>query len=250
MAEKLAEARPAGVAIVGRLYTENLGIERIIRNTLTNPRIRFLILCGPDSAQRIGHSPGQSFLALYRDGLDEGGRIVDAEGRRPIIRNVPPEAVEAFRKRVEVIDLIGRDSPTEILAAAAACIARDPGPAEPFASVPSVPRTVARPPDRLVLDPAGYFVIFPDTRRGTLAVEHYRNDGVLDHVLEGRAPMDLYAAAIELDLLTRLDHAAYLGHELARAAHALRTGEPFEQDAPPGEALPPPSAQPPASSPT
>ncbi len=100
-----------------------------------------------------------------------------------------------------------------------------------------------------MLDPAGYFVIFPDTRRVTLVVEHYRNSGVLDHVLEGQAPADIYATAIELGLLTRLDRAAYLGCELPRAAHALRTGEPFVQDAALGDDLPPPASKPPPAPP-
>lgn len=249
LTERLAEARPVGVAIIGRLHTENLGIERVVQNTLANPNIRFLILCGADSAQRIGHLPGQSLLSLHRNGLDERGRIMGAKGKRPVIRNVPVEAVEAFRKHVEVLDLIGCDALPDILAAAAGCAARDPGPAEPYAGLPAISKTLAHPADRLVLDPAGYFVIFPDARRRILVVEHYRNEGVLDRVLEGRIPADLCATAIELGLLTRLDHAAYLGQELARADHALRTGEPFAQDAAPvGDAsAPPPEPPPPAS---
>lgn len=249
LADRLAEARPPGVALIGRMHTENLGIERVIRNTLANPHIRFLILCGADSAQRIGHLPGQSLLALIAKGLDERGRIVGAKGKRPYIRNLPPEAVEAFRRQVEAVDLIDCEDPSDILAAAADCVARDPGPAEPFAGLSTISRTPARSPDRLVLDPAGYFVIFPDSRRRTLVVEHYQNTGVLDHVLEGRAPAELYATAIEMGLLTRLDHAAYLGQELARADHALRTGAAFVQDAAPGEeaaAAPPGVPAPPA----
>jgi tetrahydromethanopterin S-methyltransferase subunit A len=247
LTQRLAEARPAGVAIIGRLHTENLGIERIIQNTLANPNLRFLILCGADSAQRIGHLPGQSILALFQNGLDERGRIVGAKGKRPVIRNVPPDASEAFRKQVEAVDLVGCESAADILAAAAVCIARDPRPAEPFAGLSSIPRTEAHPTDRLVLDPAGYFVIFPDSRRRLLVLEHYQNDGVLDHVIEGQVPTDLYATAIELGLLTRLDHAAYLGQELARAHHALLKGHPFSQDAAPGEEPGPPPPEPRAS---
>lgn len=55
---QLAEAQPDGLAIVGTLRTENLGIERLIRNTLANPYIRVLALCGDDTRQAIGHLPG------------------------------------------------------------------------------------------------------------------------------------------------------------------------------------------------
>jgi hypothetical protein len=61
------------VAITGTLTTENLGIERLVRNTITNPRLRFVIVCGPEVEQRIGHHPGGSLLALATNGTDNTG---------------------------------------------------------------------------------------------------------------------------------------------------------------------------------
>jgi tetrahydromethanopterin S-methyltransferase subunit A len=49
LAKGIAERRPEGLAIVGIMHTENLGIERVIKNTLANPHIRFLLLCGEDT---------------------------------------------------------------------------------------------------------------------------------------------------------------------------------------------------------
>jgi len=46
-----------GVAIAGRVYVPNLGIEKIIRNVTANPRLRFLLLCGKESP--VFH-PGQA----------------------------------------------------------------------------------------------------------------------------------------------------------------------------------------------
>ena len=66
-----------------------------------------------------------------------------------------------------------------------------------------------------------------------LIVEHYTNKGVLDCVLEGSSTGSLYSEVIARELISRLDHAAYLGRELARAEASLRTGEPFVQDAAP-----------------
>jgi tetrahydromethanopterin S-methyltransferase subunit A len=238
LADRLVAGEPAGVAIVGKLQTENLGIERIVQNVLSNPHIRFLVLCGPDSVQRVGHRPGQSLLALAANGLNEDGRIVGAEGKRPVLRNIPRDAVEAFRRQVWVADLVGCVDVERILESVAECDASDPGPAGPFAGLAPVPRTTARPSDRLVLDPAGYLVILPDRVGHALVVEHYTNDGVLDHALEGRKPSDLWATAIKQGLVTRLDHAAYLGQELARAEQALQTGKSFVQDAAPGEESP------------
>lgn len=235
LGESFLQAVPPAVGIVGSLFTENLGIERIIRNTVTNPHIRFLILCGEDSRQAVGHLPGQSFLSLARQGIDGRGRIVGAKGKRPILKNVSPAEVTAFRKQVEVIDLIGCVDVNLICDEVGRCAERNPGPAPGHLSLQPVPRTRAHSPGPLKLDPAGYFVIYPVAKTSMIAVEHYRNDGTLNHVLEGVAPADLYVTAIKLGLVTQLDHAAYLGKELERAWLSLRYGMTFLQDAAPDE---------------
>jgi tetrahydromethanopterin S-methyltransferase subunit A len=91
----------------------------------------------------------------------------------------------------------------------------------------------------MVSDPAGYFVIYVDRDRGLLSLEHYLNDGLLDMVIEGGTAAEVYTPAIDRGLISRLDHAAYLGRELARAEYNLHSGEPFVQDAAPEMAAPP-----------
>jgi tetrahydromethanopterin S-methyltransferase subunit A len=59
LVQELASVKPPGMSVVGTLRTENLGIERIIKNCLANPNIRFLLLCGEDTQQAVGHLPGQ-----------------------------------------------------------------------------------------------------------------------------------------------------------------------------------------------
>jgi len=233
LSKTVVHAAGAEVAIVGTMQTENLGIERLMQNTLSNPNIRFVVLCGADSRQAIGHLPGQSLIALSRSGVDERMRIIGAQGKRPVLRNVSREAVEHFRRTVEIVDLIGETSVPQILDATKNCASRNPGPAEPFAGTRSVATIAGYIPQRMISDPAGYFVIFPDCGRRLLMLEHYRNDGVLDIVIEGRAPAELYIPAIEKNLISRLDHAAYLGKELARAEQAMLNGGSFEQDAAP-----------------
>ena len=49
----------------------------------------------------------------------------------------------------------------------------------------------------------------------------------------GANAAELYSPAIEQRLVSRLDHAAYLGRELARAEGALRSGRPYVQDTAP-----------------
>ena len=243
-ANRLAEKQLEGLAIVGTLHTENLGIERIIRNVLANPHIRFLILCGEDTRQVIGHLPGQSLVSLLVGGVDERGLIIGARGKRPVLRNVRPDQIDAFRRQVELVDLIGVEREPTVLDHVRQCAARDPG---AFTGTPedtAVEIVLAQEPQRMIPDPAGFFVVYPDAPRRRLIVEHYTNAGVLDCVLEGVTPAALYATAVERRLVTRLDHAAYLGKEVARAQRAMETGEPYVQDRAPGEVEEPKSAIP------
>lgn len=235
LVQNLAERKPDGLAIVGTMHTENLGIERVIKNTLANPNIRFLLLCGEDTQQAVGHLPGQSFESLFRNGIDERGRIIDAKGKRPVLKNVTSDEVQAFIKQVELVPMIGEENPDTMVGEIRACAGRNPGTYPyPFKDT-QVERIQVSEPKRLMLDKAGYFVVYPDTRTKRIIVEHYSNQGVLNCVLEGSSTGALYSETIERGLLTRLDHAAYLGRELGRAEHSLLSGLPFIQDAAPGE---------------
>lgn len=238
LATRIAELSPEGVALVGTLHTENLGIERIIRNTLANPHIRVLLLCGEDTQQAIGHLPGQSLASLFAAGIDERGRIVGALGRRPVLKNVTPEQVAAFRRQVELVPLIGEEDVAVVVEHARALAASAPGPVEAGPAEWSVMPVQALEPARLVLDPSGFFVVYPDRRRRGLVVEHFSTAGVLDCVIEGKTPAAVAATVIERSLLGRLDHAVYMGRELARAERSLLTGEPYVQDRAPGEVPP------------
>jgi len=175
-------------------------------------------------------------VSLMREGLDEHSRIRGAAGKRPVVKNVSGELVEIFRRRIEVIDLIGETSVEVIAEHIAKAVARDPGPDTDAAiDVAQIPFEDAVEAERLVSDPAGYLVIYPDRLRGKLLLEHYENTGVLTRLFQGDTPAALYGSVIEAGLLSRLDHAAYLGRELARAEAALRDGESYVQDKAPGK---------------
>ncbi len=238
LVKDLADSKPDGLAIAGTMHTENLGIERVIKNTLANPNIRFLVICGTDTKQAVGHLPGQSLESLFRNGLDERGRIPGACGKRPVLKNVTREELQVFLGQVEPVPMIGEDDPAAISRQIGKCAKRNPGAyPNPVKAVP-IRHIRARQPQGLTLDKAGYFVVYPDARNQQLMVEHYTNQGALDCVLEGTSSAPLYCEVIERKLLTRLDHAAYLGRELARAEQALKTGEPFIQDKAPGDEAP------------
>lgn len=239
--DALVESAPVGLAIAGTMRTENLGIERLVQNVLANPHIRFLVVCGADTEGTIGHLPGRSIAALHANGTDDRRRIIGAPGRRPVLKNLDPPLADAFRRRIELVDLIGEADVVSIASVVKRCADNDPGPAEPLDLSTAVPVVAASEPERLVLDPVGYVVIHVDARVRTLVAEHYTNQGVLDLLAEGDTPAGVMAALIERGLVTRLDHAAYLGQELARAERALRDGARYVQDKAPG-AAPAPSA--------
>ena len=107
----LAGDPPEALSIVGTMNTENLGIERVIKNVLANPNIRSLVICGEDTRQAIGHLPGQSLESLFDNGIDERGRISGAKGKRPVLKNVTVQQVEAFRRQVKIVGDDRRDGP-------------------------------------------------------------------------------------------------------------------------------------------
>jgi len=240
LAVSLANRKPEGLAIVGTMHTENLGIERVIKNIPANSNIRFLLVCGEDTQQAVGHLPGQSLECLFRNGLDDRGKINGAHGRRPLLRNVSREEVRAFLNQVELVPLIGEEDEDILIKCVRAGSERNPGPyAHAFVET-AVKRIHATDPTRLTLDKAGYFVIYPERRTKSLVVEHYTNQGVLDCMMEGCSTGALYTEAVERSLVTRLEHAAYLGRELARAEQSLLQGTQFVQDAAPGALFPVP----------
>lgn len=235
LAAAVAAASGPGVGVVGTLTTENLGIERLVQNTISNPNLRFVIVAGEEVEQKIGHHPGGTLRVLATNGTDTRGRIIDAPGRRPRLQNLTAEEISHFRDHVEVIDLIGTTDPATITDAARQCAERDPGPAPAPPSAQAVPVTQARSPERTIADPAGYLVIHIDRARRLLVIEHYHNNGAVTSMVEARGATDGYTTILQAGLVSRLDHAAYLGRELARAEHALLTGDPYRQDAAPGE---------------
>ena len=95
---------PEDVAIYGPLKTENIGVEKIVANVISNPYIRYLAVCGEDIR---GHRAGSSLVALHKNGIDKQHRIIDAPGAIPYIENIDEKAIERFRKQVEVVNLIG-----------------------------------------------------------------------------------------------------------------------------------------------
>ncbi len=102
------------IAIWGHMKTENLGIEKVVANVISNPLIRVLIVCGEEVR---GHRSGHSLLSLHSKGVDDNGRISGAKGAVPFIENIDEEAIERFRSQIKIINMIDVIDNEEIMKA-------------------------------------------------------------------------------------------------------------------------------------
>jgi tetrahydromethanopterin S-methyltransferase subunit A len=237
LARNLARLAPAGLAICGKTETENIGIDKLIKNIITNPTLTHLIVCGVDSD---GHQTGKTLLALAKNGVDARQRVIGSPGNRPVLRNVTPAEIDAFCRQVQLVDLIGCVDPAQICATIeilAAGSGQDCGcsscgcQAKPAVEISRpVVTAVNSPGEPVTLDKRGYFVIIPRRRKKCISVEFYDYDNKLHEILEGRSARSLYLAIIERGWVSELSHAAYLGKELARAELALQHNLTYVQD--------------------
>lgn len=128
-----SDLRVWNAAISGTCKTENLGVEKIVANLISNSNIRFLLICGAESR---GHFPGNTLIALHKNGLDEKGRIIGSKGAIPFIQNLTAEAVRRFQAQIQLIDRIGLEDEVLIgLLVEEYSSKGEPYPEEPFQAV-------------------------------------------------------------------------------------------------------------------
>jgi len=220
------------VAIQGKCVTENIGMEKIIKNILANPNIRFLVTCGDEPK---GHWVGQAFQCIKKDGVDDDMRIIGAKGAMPYLRNITKEEVETFRKQVEPIDIIGENDVEKISAKISELVSLNPGSFEghrPEASQETETIECEFIEDWKP-DPNGWFTITLDRQNNMILVEHYMGygpDAKLHAKLSGKSAKEICSTIARFCLASNLYHACYLGMELMKAEHALSSGKEYEQD--------------------
>ena len=102
------------ILIVGRLLSENKGIDAIIKFTLTHHELHYIIICGKEVR---GHQAGQALLSLYENGINNNTgirSIIDAKGPYPVLTS-SWEDIIAFRKQIRrIYNLIGIDNIEQI----------------------------------------------------------------------------------------------------------------------------------------
>ena len=113
----------AGAAITGPHKTENLGIEKIVANVISNPNIRFLLVTG---AEVKGHIAGEAIMMLHKNGIKDN-RIVGATGAIPYIENLPDDSIKRFQAQVQIVEMMGTEDEGAIVAKVKELAAKDPG---------------------------------------------------------------------------------------------------------------------------
>jgi tetrahydromethanopterin S-methyltransferase subunit A len=233
-----------GVAIAGRVYTCNLGIEKIVVNVCANPRIKALVVCGRESPL---FQPGQGLRALVAHGVRADMQIVGGEGYLPVLSGIGADVVDQFRRQVTFIDRTGTtDVATlapEIERLARRLDAMDAG-REPTVAIAATGSQTGTDEDRFVeiepggkreplaYDPKGHFVITVARDERLIVARHYTQSMAPAHIMRGRSGEGMVLGLIREGLVTQLSHAAYLGAEFAKAEAALRLHLEFEQDQP------------------
>ncbi len=83
-----------------------------------------------------------------------------------------------------------------------------------------------------LLDPEGMFKISIDHDNRLIVAVHYHSDNPTKplNIIKSKTAPAIYAKILALGLVSKLDHAAYLGSELSKAEVALQTGKGYVQD--------------------
>ena len=222
-----------GIAIAGKCVTENIGMEKIISNIISNPNIRYLLLCGVEPK---GHYVGQAFLCLKEKGLDENKRIIGARGAMPLLRNLSQEQVEHFRKQIEIVDMIEEENTEKIMERIRELNNNNPGVFDKAIDVNTI-ETISADYDYEKSDTAdsgldnSFFIILVDKENQQIVVEHYTGqEKKLNKKIVGKKAEEIIGTIVKLGLVKGLYHSAYLGKELKKAEIALLLGKDYEQD--------------------
>src|SRR3954451_271825 len=185
------------IAVAGRVFTENIGVERMIQNLAGFQSIRYLIVCGRETRHKVG----QTILALHRFGLDQTVRVIGSVAPDPQMPNLTSEQLRMFQTRVSVVDMIG-EADVDVILGRARTLATQPPTAGPSpksaldasdSSAATVERIVAvrEPTSAWVFDPIGYFLVFVDRTGRKLRVEQYTQAHRLERIVEGTSADDI-----------------------------------------------------------
>jgi tetrahydromethanopterin S-methyltransferase subunit A len=93
------------ILIVGRLFSENKGLDKLINFTVRHPALHLIIVCGKEVR---GHKTGQALISVHRNGATKEGRIIGAIGPHPFLTCSQTD-IELFRRQTKIYDLMDNE---------------------------------------------------------------------------------------------------------------------------------------------
>ena len=90
------------ISIVGRLLSENKGIDSIIKYVNQNPQVKTIIVCGKEV---WGHRSGHSLFELHKNGIDKNNRIINSTSPDPYL-TVTKSEIKYFQENVKLVNMI------------------------------------------------------------------------------------------------------------------------------------------------
>lgn len=225
------------IAIVGKVFTPNLGIEKIILNSISNPEIRFLVLCGKDSS--VFHA-GQALQSLFQYGIDKEKRIINAIGHYPVLRNLAVEKINQFLEQIELVNCLEENNIEQLHQKILELSKMNKKPsfknsgAKDIEIVPDKEEfTILKPGGKRIpldYDQKGFFVITADLDKKQITVKHYYKDNKPGFLIQGHSAEAILLSLLQNGLVSQMSHAGYLGAELSKAETALKLNLKYEQD--------------------
>ena len=89
-------------SIVGRLLSENKGIDSIIKHVNKNQKITTIIVCGKEV---WGHKAGHALFQLHKNGIDGNNRIINSSSPDPYL-TVSKPLIQHFQNNITLVNLI------------------------------------------------------------------------------------------------------------------------------------------------
>lgn len=231
LAETLSALSVQGLCMISPVCRGVSDVEKLTRNVEANLAVSCIVLAAGEEGKE--YPAVEALCAIFDDddeGISEKARKI-AHGVRGKLKAFD---FAALQKRVHVVNMLDCVEVDKIIAGVIKHGSEGSRPdtgfvvhdRDPALGVPRVIAPTAISHD-YQHDKAGKFIIGTD--RESIVVEHYNSKGELLRLIQGASARDLCLMIIRNGWISRLDHAAFLGRELALAEIAVHQGTPYER---------------------
>lgn len=232
LAETLSALSVQGLCMISPICRSASDVEKLTRNVEANLAVHWIVLVGGEEGK--AYPAVEALCAIFDDdeGISDKARRI-AHGARGKLKAFD---FAALQKRVDVVNMLDCVEVDKIIAGVVkhASVANRPDAGfvvQGHDTTLGVQRVIA--PTSISHDyqhdKAGKFIIGTD--KNYIVAEHYNSKGELLRLIQGASARDLSIMLIRNGWVSRLDHAAYLGRELALAEIAVQHGVPYERKA-------------------